>query len=457
MRPETSLRERALEEASRQDPSLSGLARFARMLAPGSSVSVQSYGSPARPRYSAALAALVMGASLQVQAQMAPDHAPPTAAAPPLFAAGDSILSRQSRDALGSYSVRQQHDFTPVDDRIGATSVLLDKQETRILGVPVFNKMTCEVILVPFPDGHLIPGVLLPQRLKTQDAALDLQLRARDLSDHKMLDRLMFYHEDSHCDAASWSSAVTDELEHGDADKLAFNAAANHLSRGIKAAAVDAVFPDAVLRQYSPEQFGKILAGERYADARAALHLGQYMLVQQGASIQDYERIIDLMLHVRQNEAAMTEHYHVMNDHDTAPVLKEVLKTVKQAHADGAKGLSAIFGEAAVHGASPDQMDQWSERSSVLARAITQTSLKLHTPGILNAFEANLIAHENNAGSTFDQVEVPAPAVAGSKTGDESAQSTTDVAQASTYSEVSRLRASLKEPSEHEAVHQRMR
>lgn len=496
MTSETDLPGRALEEASRRDPLLSGLARFARMLAPGSNLSVQTHGSPARPRYSAALAAAVMAMSLQVQAQVAPDHALPTATPhlvahaqtgpPALFTASDTILSHDSRSALGRYTVRQQNEQsgTPVDERINGTHVLVDKQETRLLGIPVFSKMTCEVVLVPFPDGHLIPGVMLPERPKTKDAALDLQLQARDLSDHKLLDRFIFYHEDSHCDAVSWSSAVTDEIEHGAPDKLSFNAAANHISKGIKAAAVDAVFPSAVLRQYSPEQFGKMLAGERYSDARAALHLGQYMLVQKGASIEDYERVINLMLHVRENEKGLLEHYHVMNDHDTMPVLSEVLKTIKQAHADPAKGLSSVFGGAASPYASPTQMDEWSEHSAVLARAITQSSLELHTPGILESFQANLIAHEKNAG-TLDQPKPPVfgeAVIVQSESGvsdedegeDEGEKSQEDekkyrfseperpAAQADNaghnevYREVGRLRALLKAPSEHNVARERM-
>jgi len=492
MTSEADLPGRALEEASQRDSSLSGLARFARMLAPGSNLSVQTHGSPARPRYSAALAAAVMAMSLQVQAQVAPDHALPTATPhlvahaqtgpPALFTASDTILSHDSRSALGRYTVRQQNEQsgTPIDERINGTLALVDKQVTRLLGIPVFSKMTCEVILVPFPDGHLIPGDMLPERPKTKDAALDLQLQARDLSDHKLLDRFIFYHEDSHCDAVSWSSVVTDEIKHGAPDKLSFNAAANHLSKGIKAAAVDAVFPDAVLRQYSPEQFGKMLAGERYSDARAALHLGQYMLVQKGASIEDYERVLNLMLHVRENEKGLLEHYHVMNDHDTTPVLKEVLKTIKQAHADPARGLSGVFGEAASQGASPVQMNAWSEHSAVLARAITQSSLELHTSGILEAFHANLIAHEKIAG-TLDQ---PKPPVFGeavivqpeSGVSDEGEEEEGEKSQEDekkyrfsepeppadsaghneVYREVSRLKAMLKAPSEHDVARERM-
>jgi len=364
-------------------PAQPGLSRFARMLQPGSKLSVEVHGSASRPRYSAALAGVIVGMSMQAGAQQLADQSArlPEAVAvmatahahSHTFSAADSIVTRSSRARLDEYGVLHRRPGIKVDGHLlESSAAVYSEVDVVYLGGGEGVRLACNLVLIKQANGDLIPDDAIPM----------VKLSGLD---REMLNRLIFYHEDSHCDAYPWTLSKDEGVRTG--GKADFHASTKVLESRL--AAISARFNHAVpetLKAKSEERFARDLAAERYADTRAALHLAQYMLVQRGFAFEDFARVMGHFLELRQRENAAQASFNVMNDHDTLPLLQEVVRVVHRAHEAGAGGVQELFGAAASAQASPEQLARWNDRSAELARTLTRASMDLQGDELLSAY-----------------------------------------------------------------------
>lgn len=408
MDEDVTLASRIVELANRIQK-FSGLERFAHMLRDESRLSVESHGSVNRPRYSAALAAFAFTASLGMNVSALAENIEPIAPhitavktisqtssieMPTTFTMSDSTLSRQARNQLADYSLR--------DIAVGAekpNGLVFSAASYMPVKKAIFNfspekKTSCDVNLIRFPGGGLLPEKFYAKDLSKLDMLADgPPLDAITKADRMLVDRLILSHEDSHCDAVTWSLGNQEIVQ---SDMNAYNSSSHALSERIeKASSGNAeYFPSRnMMDGKSPKEFSDILIGERYADTRAALNTAQYMLIQKAFSINDYSRVMNHFISLRKFENDAAEKIGNMNDHDTYAVLNETVRLVERSYSEGESGMKQLFGTAASPHASSAEMQDWHDKSSELSRSFAKTSIDVQTDDIIEVFTARLKEH----------------------------------------------------------------
>jgi hypothetical protein len=294
------------------------------------------------------------------------------------FSAADSTMSTKSRNQMSTYTVHNERLDRPniLTEVTGGGSAAFSKDVVlQVLGFDFNHKRSCDMVLVKQTDGALMPTNELSHPIESS-------------FDREMLDRFVFFHEDSHCDAMPW--ALTTDDSFGSESIANIQQTTVYLTQnmtGIYNHMIEGTSFGKTLS--SPESYGRKLVSERYADSRGALQLAQYMLVQRGAFIEDYERVIGYVATIRDAETASYALQYQLSDHDTKDVLNETLRIVKTAHEKGAEGMVELFGEASTKLADKTSKGVWNDRTSDLALVFTQASFEVQGAQILAKYSEN--------------------------------------------------------------------
>lgn len=388
---------------------LAGLQGFLQAGA-GQSIDVEVRGSSDRPRYSqkvaqwfnaacdkirdvakVALVSGVVGMTALAGAHADTNAAGSVAASVMSVSVADqtfdSTLSTSSRAELGAYKIvkHEANAANAVKKRFSTAEV--DSVMVRT-SVAMIEKETCTINLVPFANGHLLPDSMMKAQAEWSPAEIE---QAK-----KMMDKFVFIHEDSHCDAVSWIESERMGLS---SDKALFNQAIEqfsdvlikqsrnlHLkitSNGRGNGIVPSI--ESVLKK-SPQEFAATLMDERYADARAALELGRDMLTK-GMGISAYNNAMQMVVNLREMESEYARSSRTLSDHDTLTTLRASIQMVQDAYANGDKGMKALFGDAANGSATEEQVQAWHDHSADVARLLTIASLKTDQNQLMEDFE----------------------------------------------------------------------